>query len=167
MAQSPSGPGDIFDVRKIRRLVELMNDHELSEIDLRQGNQRIRLRRGGEAAVGLPPVVATQAPVPVIPAAAAAESPAAASPASEADEGNTTLVKSPMIGTFYSAANPDSTPYVKVGDAVGPETTVCIVEAMKVFNEIPAECSGKILAILVENGDPVEFGQPLFKVAKD
>ena len=69
-----------------------------------------------------------------------------------------------MVGTFYTAANPDSPPYVKIGDQVGPETTVCIVEAMKVFNEIPAECSGKIVAILAENGDAVELGQPLFRV---
>ena len=66
-----------------------------------------------------------------------------------------------MVGTFYAAANPESPPFVKVGDQVGPETTVCIIEAMKVFNEIPAECSGRIVAVLVQNGDPVEFGQPL------
>ena len=74
------------------------------------------------------------------------------------------LISSPMVGTFYAAASPDSPPFVKVGDHVGPETTVCIIEAMKVFNEIPAECSGQIVAVLVENGEPVEFGQPLFKV---
>ena len=69
-----------------------------------------------------------------------------------------------MVGTFYAAPDPDSPPYVKVGDHVGPETTVCIVEAMKVFNQIPAEVSGKILTVLVENGESVEYGQPLFKV---
>ena len=74
------------------------------------------------------------------------------------------LVKSPMVGTFYSSPDPDSPPYVKVGDHVGPETTVCIVEAMKVFNQIPSEVAGKIVAVLAENGQPVEFGQPLFKV---
>ena len=75
------------------------------------------------------------------------------------------LVRSPMVGTFYAAASPDAPPFVKVGDQVGPESTVCIVEAMKVFNEIPAECSGKIVAVLVSSGDPVEFGQVLFRVA--
>jgi len=74
------------------------------------------------------------------------------------------LVKSPMVGTFYAASDPDSPPFVKVGDHIGPDTTVCIVEAMKVFNQIPAEASGRIIAVLVENGAPVEFGQPLFKV---
>ena len=80
------------------------------------------------------------------------------------DDVHTALIKSPIVGTFYSAPNPESPSYVKVGDHVGPETTVCIVEAMKVFNQIPAEVSGKIIAVLVENGQPVEFGQPLFKV---
>ncbi|MGQ9606206.1 MAG: acetyl-CoA carboxylase biotin carboxyl carrier protein, partial [Thermogutta sp.] len=74
------------------------------------------------------------------------------------------LIRSPMVGTFYAAPDPDSPPYVKVGDHVGPETVVGIVEAMKVFNELPAEVSGKIVAVLVENGEPVEYGQPLFKV---
>jgi acetyl-CoA carboxylase biotin carboxyl carrier protein len=71
-----------------------------------------------------------------------------------------------MVGTFYTASSPDSPPFVKVGDQVGPDTVVCIVEAMKVFNEIPAECSGKVAAVLVDNGAPVEFGQKLFRVDK-
>ncbi len=74
------------------------------------------------------------------------------------------FIKSPMVGTFYSAPDPDSPSYIKVGDPVGPETVVCIVEAMKVFNQIPAEVSGKIVGVLAENGEPVEYGQPLFKV---
>ena len=153
---------DIFDVRKIRRLVELMQEHDLSEIDLRQGETRVKLRRGEEV------VVAGQPVRPVAPAAvAAAPDPArAAATAAEAPpkEDNFVLIKSPMVGTFYAAPDPDSPPYVKVGDHVGPETTICIVEAMKVFNQIPAEISGRIVAVLVENGQPVEFGQPLFKV---
>jgi acetyl-CoA carboxylase biotin carboxyl carrier protein len=79
-------------------------------------------------------------------------------------ENHLAIIKSPMVGTFYAAPDPDSPPYVKVGDHVGPETTVCIVEAMKVFNQIPAEVSGKVLAVLVDNGESVEYGQPLFKV---
>jgi len=154
-----TGQSDIFDVRKIRRLVELMNDHDLNEIDLRQNEQRIRLRRGAD-----PVVITGPAPVasaPVAPAATAADATVASPPAEEADA---LYIKSPMVGTFYTAANPESAAYVKIGDAVGPDTTVCIIEAMKVFNEIPAECSGKIVAAMVENGDPVEFGQPLFKI---
>ncbi len=153
-----SDSGDVFDIKRIRRLVELMKAHDLNEIDLRDGEQQIRLRREDETVV-------TQA-APVIPAAAAPASaaPAPAAPAAEAeDEG--LFVISPMVGTFFTAASPDTEDFVKVGDHVGPETTVCIVEAMKVFNEIPAEVSGKIVAVLVQNGDPVEFGQKIFKVS--
>ena len=150
---------DIFDVRKIRRLVELMKEHDLGEIDLRQGDTRIQLRRGLSGAVQVSGAPAAVFAAPSA-AAEAAKPQAAAAPADE----KLTVIKSPMVGTFYAAPDPDSPPYVKVGDHVGPETTVCIVEAMKVFNQIPAEVSGKIVAVLVENGEPVEFGQPLFKV---
>ncbi len=95
--------------------------------------------------------------------AVTAEAGKAEAPAAVSDD-SLTVIKSPIVGTFYSASGPDTEPFVKVGDHVGPESTVCIVEAMKVFNEIPAEVSGKVTAILVANGDPVEFGQPLFKV---
>jgi acetyl-CoA carboxylase biotin carboxyl carrier protein len=164
---NPQGQQDVFDVRKIRRLVELMREHDLSEMDLRQGETRIQIRRGS-----LPVVTAPgRAPAPVAAALPAAE-PAAAAPvaaagpakAPPADDGSAAFIRSPMVGTFYSASDPDSAPYVKVGDIVGPETTVCIVEAMKVFNEIQAEAAGKIVAVLVGNGEPVEFGQPLFKL---
>jgi acetyl-CoA carboxylase biotin carboxyl carrier protein len=148
---------DIFDLRRIRRLVELMKEHDLGELDLRQGETRIQLRRGGPAAASPAPVAVAAAP------AAAPAAPADATPAS-ADAAHIALIKSPMVGTFYAAPDPDSPPYAKVGDHVGPDTTCCIVEAMKVFNQIPAEVSGKIVAVLVENGMPVEFGQPLFKV---
>ena len=90
--------------------------------------------------------------------------PPAAADLPKADEAHVAVIKSPIVGTFYAAPNPESPAFVKVGDHVGPETTVCIVEAMKVFNQIPAEVSGKITTVLVENGQPVEFGQPLFKV---
>jgi len=161
MAGSPSNQGDIFDVKRIRRLVELMNEHELSEIDLRQSDQRIRLRKDTE------PLVVSTPPPPPRPAAgnaAPAPGPSEAVAASAQADANLVLVKSPMIGTFYTAPSPESPPFVKVGDHVGPTTTVCVIEAMKVFNEIPAETSGQIVSVLVENGEPVEFGQALFKV---
>lgn len=163
MGGTPSNQ-DIFDVRKIRRLVELMNEHDLSEMDLRQGDMRIQLRRGGESALGAT-VARVSGPHPV-PSAVVSEAPKppAPPPAAPPAEEHIVLIKSPMVGTFYAAPDPDSPPYVKVGDIVGPETTVCIVEAMKVFNEIQAEVSGKIVQALVENGEPVEFGQPLFRV---
>ncbi len=151
---------DIFDVRRVRRLVELMKEHDLSEIDIREGETRIRLRRGG--LVGEPMV--TMAAPHALAGPAAGQAAAAPVEHAKAEESHIALITSPMVGTFYAASNPESPPYVKVGDHVGPETTVCIVEAMKVFNQIPAEVSGKIVAVLVENGQPVEFGQPLFKV---
>jgi len=166
MSDIGSGPGDVFDVRKIRRLVELMNDHELSEIDLRQSDQRIRIRKGpetGPVVYASPQMAAPQYAPPVAgPSSGAGQGGAAAPPPAEAV--NLHVIKSPMVGTYYSSSKPENPAFVKSGDAVGPETVVCIIEAMKVFNEIPAECTGRIVATLVENGDPVEFGQPLFKV---
>jgi acetyl-CoA carboxylase biotin carboxyl carrier protein len=157
MSGSVPNAGEVFDVRRIRRLVELMKEHDLAEIDLREGPMRIRLRRAGET------VVTSLEPRPVAAAPSAAPAKPAPAPAPAAEE-KLAVIKSPMVGTFYSASSPESPPFIKVGDHVGPESTVCIIEAMKVFNEIPAETSGKIVAVLVENGEPVEFGQPLFKV---
>jgi acetyl-CoA carboxylase biotin carboxyl carrier protein len=148
-----------FDVQTIKHLVALMSRHNLSEIYLRQGDQRIRLRRGG-----LPhPVPAPAAP----PAPVAAPTPTAApnqaaTPAPPARELLT--IKSPTPGTFYTAASPNAEPFVRVGTRVTPTTVVCIIEAMKIFNEIQAECSGVITEVLVENQQPVEYGQVLFKV---
>jgi acetyl-CoA carboxylase biotin carboxyl carrier protein len=160
-SNSGSTPGDVFDVRKVRKFIELMNEHDLAEIDLRQGDQRIRLRRG--------PEMVTVASTPAMHAGAASPATQATSgekKAAEAalDEAKAQVIRSPMVGTFYAAANPESPPFVKIGDRVGPETTVCIIEAMKVFNEIPAECTGRIIAVLAQNGDPVEFNQPLYRV---
>ena len=159
MTNPPANSGDIFDVRKIRRLVELMKEHDLAEIDLRDAEVRIRLRKHVDQVVAhYDPRPMVQAPAP------AASAPAKPPAATTADESHLTLIKSPMVGTFFAAPNPESPAFVKVGDHVGPDTTCCIIEAMKVFNEIPAETSGKIVAVLVQSGDPVEFGQALFKV---
>jgi acetyl-CoA carboxylase biotin carboxyl carrier protein len=149
---------DIFDVRRVRRLVELMKEHDLSEIDIREGDTRIKLRRGSdpELTVAAPRAVASPATVAAAAPTAPAEPPK--------DETHIAVIKSPLVGSFYAAPNPESPAYVKVGDHVGPETTVCIVEAMKVMNQVKAEVSGKITSVLVENGQPVEFNQPLFKV---
>ncbi len=169
MAGSSSNQ-DIFDVRKIRRLVELMNEHDLSEMDLRQGETRIQLRRAGDPAVVAPTGPPAAAAPPLAPAAPAPTPPqppkdaASTAAGSPPDEEHLAAIESPMVGTFYASPDPDASPYVKVGDHVGPETTICIVEAMKVFNEIQAEVSGKVVAVLVENGEPVEFGQPMFKL---
>lgn len=154
---------EVFDVQKIRQLVELMKEFDVNQMELRQGEMRIELRRGPLEATG-EVLVRSAAPMVAAPAPVAAAAPAAAPAPAPVDDKNIALIKSPMVGTFYSAPDPNSPAYVKVGDHVGSETTVCIVEAMKVFNEIPSEVSGKVIAVLVENGDPVEFGQPLFKV---
>jgi len=156
------GQGDVFDVSKVRRLVELMNEHELAEIDLKQGDQRIRLRRGQDP---VPPGAAASVPGAPPAAAPPAAGSGSASPAGDdvVDPG-AIYITSPMVGTFFSASSPEAPPFVKVGDQVSTDTVVCILEAMKVFNEIPAECSGKIVTRLVENGDAIEFGQKLFQV---
>ncbi len=146
--------GDVFDVKQIRRLIELMKKHDLSEIDLKQADQRVRIKRGGDEE---PRVSTAVAPRAAEPAPAPAAEP-------KADASRHAVVTSPMVGTFYRASSPESAPFIKVGDRIGPESTVCIIEAMKVFNEIPAGVSGQVVAILVENGAPIEFGQPLVKV---
>jgi len=156
-----SSSGEPFDIRKIRRFVELMKEHDLAEIDLRQSDQRIRLRRGPDVVT-----VAGAVPPPQISSAPAREAGGGSSSSGPVEDANSVFIRSPMVGTFYGAASPDAPPFIKVGDQVGPETTVCIIEAMKVFNEIPAECSGKIVEVMVQNGASIEFGQPLFRVQK-
>jgi acetyl-CoA carboxylase biotin carboxyl carrier protein len=158
-ASEPSQP-TVFEIERIRRLVELMKEHDLSEIDLRESRQHIRICRGPKE---LPrPASASSSPAAHAPAAAPPL--AATSAAATADGPNIAVIKSPMIGTFYSRPNPKAEAYVKVGDRVDTTTVVCIIEAMKVMNEIKAEVKGIITQILVENAKPVEFGQPLFKI---
>lgn len=164
MGESRAGQGNVFDMRRIRRLAELMNEYKLAEIDLHDGDQRVRLRRDVDPILAPAAAPVFHTPAAVANTASPTNPPTAAEPAAPADEANITLIKSPMVGTFYQAADPDDPPFVKVGDRVGPDTAIGIVEAMKVFNEIPAECSGTIAAKLIENGDPVEYGQPMFKV---
>ena len=160
-----SGSEDVFDVDRVRQLVELMKEHDLSEVDLRQSDKRIKLRRGDDN----PAPTYVQAPLAAAPASApppasSAQSSRSFSPAAEVDEKNIFIIRSPMVGTFYSKPKPEAETYVKVGDHVSAETTVCIIEAMKVFNEIPADCNGKIVAVLVDNEQPVDVDKPLFKV---
>jgi acetyl-CoA carboxylase biotin carboxyl carrier protein len=157
---SSKTPGP-FDMRTIKDLVALMGRHDLTEIDLREGELRIRLRRGPQGTVAVSPPLAPAAPVP----APAASSPAPTTknePAKPAKELLT--IKSPTPGTFYSASSPDAEPFVRVGSRVTATTVVCLIEAMKIFNEITADCNGVIAEILVENQQPVEYGQVLFKV---
>jgi acetyl-CoA carboxylase biotin carboxyl carrier protein len=149
-----------FDVSVIGSLVKLMSEHDMSEIDLRQGATRIRLRRGQRlrvAPVAQPADTHPQAAAKPAEASKAAEKPAA--PAR-----NLIDIKSPTVGTFYAQPNPDAPPYVNIGTRVNPTTIVCMIEAMKIFNEIPAECSGVIVEVVARNKEPVEFGSVLFRV---
>jgi acetyl-CoA carboxylase biotin carboxyl carrier protein len=162
MSEPKPASETVFEVDRIRRLVELMKEHDLSEVDLRESRQRIRICRGPKepprGAYGPPP------PPPPPPAPSPATAAPAARPAAPADSASVVVIKSPMVGTFYARANPKADPYVKVGDRVDTTTVLCIIEAMKVFNEIPAEVRGKLVAVLCEDGEAVEFDKPLFKV---
>lgn len=155
-----------MDIKEIKKIVELMKENQLTEFDLQEEGCHLTLKRnaGGEAAVHAPMPVAS----PMIMAApvAAPVAPVAAAPAAAPveDTSHLTPIKSPMVGTFYRAATPEAEPFVSVGKMVTEETVVCIIEAMKVMNEIKAEVKGVITQVLIENAKPVEFGQPLFKV---
>ena len=139
-----------FDLDKLRELIALMDEHGLTEISLSQGDQSWKLRRGGTEAV---PVISAAPPPPQ---AGGGDDPP--------DEPTFPTINSPTVGTFYSAPSPDDPPFVKPGQAVSPDSVVCIVEAMKVFNQIQAETAGTIVEVLVEDGEAVEFGQPLFRI---
>lgn len=164
MGEDRSGHSDSFDVERLRVLMELMEKHDVTELSLRHGEQVWRLRRGPQEVPVMPGASYPAAPPP--PGPAPAPQPAAEEPAEESSE-RLVDITSPTVGTFYAAPSPDDPPFVKVGSRVDPDTTVCVVEAMKVFNQIPAEVSGTIVEVLVNNGDPVEYGQPLFRVRPD
>ena len=156
----------MIDPKTIKQLIKLMTDNDLTELDLEEEGQKIHLRRGGlqpapGTAPGTAPAPGTGAQ-PAVPPPVAAGGQAGAPAAVEAETG--TFIRSPMVGSFYSASSPDVAPFAKVGDKVAVDDVVCIIEAMKVFNEIKSEVSGTIAEVLVENGQTVEFDQPLFRV---
>ena len=152
-----------MDLKDIKAIIDLMKKNSVSEFELEKQDFKIKLKRspnGAAVAAGSeePPALAYASPPPVV---AVAPPPAAAPAAPSTPE---LEIKSPMIGTFYRAPSPESAPYIEVGAEVNPETVVCIIEAMKVMNEIKAEARGVITQVLLENAKPVEFGQPLFKL---
>jgi acetyl-CoA carboxylase biotin carboxyl carrier protein len=154
------------DLEEIKQIIALMKRNELSEFELEREGSKIRIKRGpnGTAQFDTVPVVALPAqPAPVM-APVAAGAPTAPVKAGAAED--TVEIKSPMVGTFYRSPSPEAAPFVEAGAAVTEETVVCIIEAMKVMNEIKAEIKGAIAEVLVENGKAVEFGQPLFRVRK-
>lgn len=157
-----------MDLKLIQRLVALMARADLSLVDIDdpQSGLKVRLKRGYKPAASQMPVVHVSGAAPaaaVAPSASAASVPAPAAEAVAAPAGKP--FPSPLVGTFYRAASPEAEPFVGVGSQVGPETVLCIIEAMKVMNEIKAEMRGTVVEVLVENGAPVEYGQPLFLIA--
>jgi acetyl-CoA carboxylase biotin carboxyl carrier protein len=154
-----------MDFKEIKRLVELMTQNDLTELEIDREDVRVSLKRGTP---GGAPVVMTPAyaPAPAAPAPAPAAPVAAPAPAAKPSTDHLDTIKSPMVGTFYRSSSPEAQAFVKVGDKVGPDTTVCIIEAMKVMNEIKAEKSGIIREICIENAETVEFAQVLFKIEK-
>lgn len=155
-----------MDIRKVKKLIELLEESGIAEIEIKEGEESVRISRYGNAQVA-PAVqyaaVPMAAPAPQ-PVAAPSEAPAADTSTEDSlPEGH--VVKSPMVGTYYSSPSPEAPPFAKVGDTVNEGDTLCIVEAMKILNQIEADASGTIKAILVENGQPIEFGQPLFVIA--
>ncbi len=151
----------MIDLKKLQELVALMVDNELIELDIRDGEESVSLSRPSPYAAPQPVYQAPPAaPAPAAPAPGASPAPEAA----PADHGNLVAIESPMVGTFYSAAKPESPPFIKVGDHVGPDTVVCLIEAMKVFSEVKAEVSGVVKQIVAKNSDSVEFGQTLMLV---
>jgi acetyl-CoA carboxylase biotin carboxyl carrier protein len=150
-----------FDVQTVKYLVRLMSRHDLSEIDLREGDKRIRLARGPR---GLTTTYAQPMSMPAMPAPAVGAPPAALSTAPAKPEKKLLEIKSETPGTFYASASPGADPFVRVGSKVTPTTVVCLIEAMKLHNQIEAGCSGVIAEILVENQQPVEYNQVLFRV---
>jgi acetyl-CoA carboxylase biotin carboxyl carrier protein len=154
----------MIDIRKLKELVRLMVENDLSELDLKDQEETVTIKRGGSGAPMLAAPGAYAAPRPASPAEEPSGDNSSAPPPAPADTSGLVAIESPMVGTFYSSPNPDSPPFASVGAAVSPDTTVCLIEAMKVFNEIKAEQSGTIERVLVNSGDPVEFGQKLFLV---
>jgi acetyl-CoA carboxylase biotin carboxyl carrier protein len=161
-----------MDLKEIKAILDLMTRHGLSEFELEKGDVKLRLKRGpgGEwvtsaaapAAPSAAPAAAAPAHAPAAPAVSAS-TPAAPAPAAAPAEGTMQIV-SPMVGTFYRAPSPDSPSFIEPGQEVNEDTVVCIIEAMKVMNEIKAETRGVIIEVLAQNGKPVEFGKPLFSV---
>ena len=149
-----------MDLRKLKTLIDLVETSGIAELEIQEGEERVRITRASPSS---PQPMLIQAPAPAVASASAPAALAVAEPAAAVEEAH--VVKSPMVGTFYRAASPGAAAFVDVGDTVAQGDTLCIVEAMKLMNEIEADASGTVKAILVENGQPVEFGQPLFLLA--
>jgi acetyl-CoA carboxylase biotin carboxyl carrier protein len=149
------------DLRKLKKLIDLVQESGIAELEITEGEEKVKIVKGGAMSMMVAPAPALAPAAQALPAPAAA--PAAAAEADAGQEGH--VVKAPMVGTFYRSPSPDAKVFVEVGQAVKEGDTICIIEAMKLMNEIEADASGSVKAILVENGQPVEYGQPLFILA--
>lgn len=158
---SESSSEESFDLERLRKLLQLMEKFDVTETSLQKNGESWKIRRGPKHVTVAPQAVAPAPAVAQAPAAAAAPAPVAAAP--EAKPAGITI-DAPTVGTFYTSPTPDEPTFVNVGSVVQPDTVVCIIEAMKVFNQIPAEKAGKIVEVLVENGAAVDFGQPLYRI---
>ena len=152
-----------MDLRKLKKLIDLVQESGIAELEITEGEEKVKIVKGGVVSMSAAPAAVVAVPAAAAPAAAAVAAPAAAAEPPEGQEGH--VVKAPMVGTFYRSPSPDAKPFVEVGQAVKEGDTICIIEAMKLMNEIEADASGTVKAILVENGQPVEYGQPLFILA--
>ncbi len=155
-----------MDIRKVKKLIELLDESGLAEIEITEGDQSVRISRNSSGIAAPAPIYAPPVQAAAPPPSSAAPAPAAAAPAAPdaADDTEGFEVTAPMVGSFFSAASPGAAPFVQVGDQVNEGDTLCIIEAMKMMNQIEAEVSGTIKSILVQNGDPVEYGQILFVI---
>lgn len=153
-----------IDLDQLRALMKAIQDFDVSEVEIEQGDDRIVVRRGVSAELTMAAPASMPAPAPTFTMPAPAPTPSA--PAVKVDDPNVVTVTSPFVGTFYRSPSPDAPAFVNVGDSISNGQTLCIVEAMKLMNEIEAELSGTVEAILVENGKPVEYGDELFKIRK-
>jgi acetyl-CoA carboxylase biotin carboxyl carrier protein len=154
-----------MDIRKIKKLIEMLEESDLVELEIKEGEESVRLSRASTRApvYAAPPQQHYAPAAPSAPAPAVAAAPAAALASPEPPKGHT--VRSPMVGTYYSAAAPGSPPFVKKGQTVKIGDTLCVIEAMKMFNQVESDAAGMVVEILVENGQPVEFDQPLYVIA--
>jgi acetyl-CoA carboxylase biotin carboxyl carrier protein len=153
-----------MDIRKVKKLIELLEESNIDEIEIKEGEESVRISRNGAQSMAIPQYLPHYAPPPQPLPAAAPAAPAAVEAAPAAAEPEGQVVRSPMVGTFYRSPSPTSPMFVEVGQTVKVGDIICIVEAMKMMNQIEADKAGTIGAILVENGEPVEFDQPLFSI---
>jgi acetyl-CoA carboxylase biotin carboxyl carrier protein len=153
-----------MDIRKIKKLIELLEESGIAEIEIKEGEEAVRISRMPASVVAQPPQVAHLTPAPATAAAPAVAEVAAAESAAATPKASEHVITAPMVGTFYASPSPGAKAFVEIGDEITVGQVLCIIEAMKMMNQIEADRAGRIASVMARNGDPVEFGQPLFVV---